>query len=182
MPIVVPPRLVALCGPAGCGKSTCAEYLLREWGYRVLKFASPLKEMLRGLGLNDEHLEGGLKERPCDLLAGRSPRHAMQTLGTEWGRMLMGTDFWADMWSQAASQVLKEGGKVVVDDCRFPNEMEAIRKLNGLSIGILREGLEPVAEHISEKHRIPTDTTILNNKGKRHLVAELCRTLGLDQG
>lgn len=177
--IVSPPRLVALCGLAGSGKSTCSEFLTREWGYQTIKFASPLKEMLRALGLTNEHLEGSRKEEPCEQLAGNSPRHAMQTLGTEWGRALMGENFWADMWSQAAFRTVQEGGKVVVDDCRFPNELEAVRKLGGVSIGILRSGLLPVLEHESERHQLYTDHTLLNDRERDQMLSNLCNLLGL---
>ena len=42
--------------------------------------------MLYQLGLGEAHIEGALKEVPCELLGGKTPRYAMQTLGTEWGR------------------------------------------------------------------------------------------------
>jgi hypothetical protein len=80
-------RLIALTGYAGSGKSTLADILACEHGFTVVKFAGPLKAMLRALGLDEREIEGDLKEQPCQLLAGHTPRRAMQTLGTEWGRV-----------------------------------------------------------------------------------------------
>jgi hypothetical protein len=178
---VTPPVLVAICGLAGSGKSTCAEFLVREWGYTNIKFASPIKEMLRALGLNDNHLEGGLKEIPTALLAGQSPRHAMQTLGTEWGREQMGLDFWVDIWRLSAAKIIGEGGKVVVDDCRFPNELRAIRFLNGQAVTIQRPvERKPVLPHRSETTPSNTDFVITNDGGRAHLLQQLCSTLGLN--
>ncbi len=136
--------------------------------------------MLRALGLSPAHLEGDLKETPTELLAGQTPRWAMQTLGTEWGRELMGPDIWANAWEHAATLVLNEGGTVVVDDCRFPNELEAVRHLGGVAINILRPSLRIPWEHKSESHELPTDHTIVNDHDRTHLLDRLCAILKLN--
>src|SRR5690606_4187664 len=79
------PRIIALSGPAGSGKSTAAAYLVDK-GYTLIKFAGPLKAMCQAIGFTDWHLEGDGKERPLDWLQGKSPRQFMQLLGTEFGR------------------------------------------------------------------------------------------------
>jgi hypothetical protein len=152
---------------------------VREWGYTPLKFAGPIKEMLRALGLNDKHLEGELKELPSDLIGGQSPRHAMQTLGTEWGRMVMGRNFWADMWVHNATRILDEGRKVVVDDCRFPNELQSVLSLGGTSVGIRRPNLNPVWAHVSEEHYLGADYEIINDRDTEHLLTQLRKIINL---
>lgn len=132
------PNVIALVGNAGAGKSTVAEYLTKVHNYHVVKFAGPLKTMLRAIGLDDEEIEGSRKEVPCDLLCGKTPRHAMVTLGTEWGRDHIGADFWSGLWEDAVCRVLDGGGRVVVDDCRFPNEMEIVLALGGIAWHIVR--------------------------------------------
>ena len=132
------PRIIALVGNAGAGKSTVADYLMREHGYVLIKFAGPLKAMLRAIGLDDEEIEGSRKEQPCDLLCGKTPRHAMVTLGTEWGRDLIGVDFWAGLWQEEAAMHLNAGHIVVVDDCRFPNEYAAVKEIGGMAWHIVR--------------------------------------------
>ena len=87
------PGLLGIHGKAGSGKSTAAQVLI-DGGFKRVKFADPLKNMLRAIGLTDQHIEGDLKEVPCDMLLGQTPRHAMQTLGTEWGRGCIGGEFW----------------------------------------------------------------------------------------
>lgn len=126
------PQIIALVGNAGAGKSTVADYLMREHGYRLVKFAGPLKSMLRAIGLDDDEIEGSRKEQPCDLLCGKTPRHAMVTLGTEWGRDLIGVNFWAGLWQEEAAMHLNAGHVVVVDDCRFENEMQSVQSLGGV--------------------------------------------------
>jgi hypothetical protein len=132
------PRIIALVGNAGAGKSTVAEYLQEVHRYQLVKFAGPLKNMLRAIGLDDEEIEGSLKEQPCDLLCGKTPRHAMVTLGTEWGRDQIGVDFWAGLWEEEACAYLNSGQLVVVDDCRFPNELEKVLRRRGVVWRIVR--------------------------------------------
>ncbi len=126
------PPVIALTGLAGSGKSTASKYLVEKHGYQLVKFAGPLKDMLRAIGLSEEQIEGSLKEEPCEWLQGATPRHAMQTLGTQWGRDCIGPSFWIELWVRRVNQIIAAGGHVVVDDCRFPNEANEARKLGGV--------------------------------------------------
>lgn len=125
------PLVVALSGAAGSGKSTAAQYLVDRHGYTRVRFAGPLKAAMAALGLSDRQIEGDMKEAPAAILCGKTPRYAMQTLGSEWGRNTIGEDFWIGLWRHAATDIIEGGGRVVVDDCRFPNEAAAIRKMGG---------------------------------------------------
>ncbi|WP_367354162.1 AAA family ATPase [Agrobacterium pusense] len=126
------PPVIALTGLAGSGKSTASKYLVEKHGYQLVKFAGPLKDMLRAIGLSEAQIEGELKEEPCEWLQGATPRHAMQTLGTQWGRACIGPSFWIELWVRRVNQIIAKGGRVVVDDCRFPNEADEVRKLGGV--------------------------------------------------
>lgn len=126
------PPVIALTGLAGSGKSTASKYLVEKHGYQLVKFAGPLKDMLRAIGLSEEQIEGELKEEPCEWLQGATPRHAMQTLGTQWGRACIGPSFWIELWVRRVNLIIAEGGRVVVDDCRFPNEAAEVRKFGGV--------------------------------------------------
>lgn len=126
------PPVIALTGLAGSGKSTASKYLVEKHGYQLVKFAGPLKDMLRAIGLGEGHIEGAHKETDLAMLSGHTPRHAMQTLGTEWGRKCMGEDFWTNLWRSRVDSVLAFDGRIVVDDCRFANEAAEVRKLGGV--------------------------------------------------
>ncbi|WP_227271255.1 deoxynucleotide monophosphate kinase family protein [Roseobacter weihaiensis] len=139
------PRLIGLVGRAGAGKSTAAEIIAAE-GFTRTRFAAGLKAMLSALfaaaGLPPceiaRRIEGDLKEAPDAILDGVSPRQAMITLGTEWGRDLISSGLWVSIWETRARSILAAGSSAVVEDVRFPNEIDAIRRLGGVIVFIDR--------------------------------------------
>ena len=149
-------RLIALTGYAGSGKSTVAKHLVEKHGFTLVKFAGPLKQMMRCLALGDREIEGDLKEQPHPVLCGKSPRQAMQMLGTDWGREKIGAALWVNVAVDAAHRALDHGGSVVIDDCRFENEGEAIRRLGGEVVLVQRPGVGPVNGHVSEQLATPS--------------------------
>jgi hypothetical protein len=155
--------IIAFSGLAGSGKSTAAAHLVERHGFERIRFAGPLKDMMRALGLSEREIEGDLKEKPCALLCGHTPRHGMQTLGTEWGRTQLGVNLWINAW-RAAVDRLAPTVPVVVDDCRFPNEAEAILAAGGDIVRIVRTGAGVgAAGHSSEGHQLPFVFSIENN-------------------
>ena len=100
--------IVGITGFKGSGKSTVAN-VFTQHGYAYKPFAGPLKAMLMALLLGAEvpqelavrALYGDLKESPMESLGGRTARHAMQTLGTEWGRDLISPSLWTDAWKRS---------------------------------------------------------------------------------
>jgi hypothetical protein len=156
-------KFIALTGPAGVGKSTVAREIWMEAARRgvvaiKLSFATPLKEMVRTLLRQTEMSESDVtfwmndrvaREEPCPKLMGRTVRHAMQTLGTEWGRDCIDQDFWADMMVVKA---LKSGADLVIfDDARFLTEKEAIERAGGGALFELhRSGISYPEGHRSE--------------------------------
>lgn len=154
--------IIGLTGYAGSGKSTAAKHLVEKHGFTQVKFAGPLKQMMRCLGLGDREIEGDLKEVPHPVLNYKTPRYAMQTLGTEWGRELIGQNLWVNVGVESTHQALGEGSQVVIDDCRFPNEAAAIKELGGVIIKINRPGVEPVNAHASESQELPVDWEVYN--------------------
>ena len=170
-------QLIAFCGPIGAGKTTAAAYLVEEFGYRRVRFAGPLKDMLRALGLSDSEIDGARKEQPCDLLGGKTPRYAMQALGTEWGRDLICSDLWIRAWYKAVSDI-PEGVGIVADDLRFPNEARAISDFkHSKIIKVSRPGVLPSASHVSELQTFPINAEIINDGDKFRLYDKLDQLL-----
>lgn len=173
--------VVGLTGLAGSGKSTAAERLISRHGFERGKFANALKEMLRTLlryrgadeAMIERMIEGDLKEVRASLLGGRTPRYAMQTLGTEWGRDVIDADLWVD--TETAAILARKPAKIVFDDVRYPNEVAAIRRLGGEIWRVSRtiadhehakSGVAAAASHPSESLGAIPDR-LLGNYGYR---------------
>jgi hypothetical protein len=164
-------RIVGLTGLIGSGKTTVALHLVEHHNFTRVRFAGPLKAMMAALGLSPEEIEGDLRAEPCDLLGGKTPRQAMQTLGTEWGREMIHPDLWVRAWRKQ----LDRQYNVIVDDVRFPNEAAAILGAGGSGtlVRLVRGGgshLSSGARHQSEVQDFPVDFTIQNNGSIDQLV------------
>jgi len=182
--LINPPILIGLCSPRpGSGKTTVAETLVQQHGFTRLSFATPLKAMMRTFflesGVSPEEADRlitdpALKELPAPSLLGTTPRYAMQTLGTEWGRMCIDKDIWVSAAINKAKSLLNSGRSVVFDDTRFPNEVEALFDLDGYLVNIIRPDAahsDAVIGHASEGAISPdmADYTIPNDRDIEHL-------------
>lgn len=168
-----PPKVIAFTGLRMSGKSTASKVLIEKHGYVDVKFADPLKNMLRAFyrtcGMNDEEsercLEGDLKEVPCKFLLGKTPRFAMQRLGTEW-RDLFGMHLWSDI-TKMRIESGSCGRRIVVSDYRFQHEADALDELGALKIRIIGDHAidDEAATHVSETTilEVPEDVVIYND-------------------
>lgn len=164
--------LIGLCGLPANGKGTIAKHLAQKHGFVHTKMAGTLKDMLRVMlrdaGLDDEMvermIEGDLKETPQPFLGNRSPRWAMQTLGTEWGRDCICHSIWGDIWQLGALKSIENGKSVVVDDVRFEDEQARVKRLGGFIIHVTgRSGA--ASEHPSDRMDFMVADHVIENNG-----------------
>lgn len=141
-----PPRLVGIYSShAQSGKSEVSK-TLAQVGYWSVKFADPIKDMLRGLlasmgfrkELIERMIEGDLKEEVIPGFTTVTPRHMMQTMGTDWGREAIDQDLWVKVAEAKIDRLLSLEGRIVVDDVRRPNEFEALKRRGALMIHVVR--------------------------------------------
>lgn len=140
------PPIIGICGPARAGKDTVAR-VLTHMGYVKDSFAAPIRSFVASIcGLTLDQLEQ-VKDFPSDALDGKTPRYAMQTLGTEWGRTLLAQDIWINFLLRRST-----GQRLVVPDIRFENEAAAIVAHGGIIFKVERPGVEiPESTHSSEQ-------------------------------
>jgi len=142
------------------GKSTAADYLIEEFGYRRLSFAEPVKQKSLDM-LN----AGNFRAEPftrAELDANKSVfRPLLQWVGTELGREYVGDEnYWVNM---LAHQIDESDAPIVIDDARFPSEWEFLRQ-QGFTFAYIdrdreerfrtfveRQGGDPDREHDRER-------------------------------
>lgn len=150
-------RSIALCGKAGSGKDTVAQYLCEAHGYTRLAFADPLKEM-------------ALTVDPfISLVAGEPVRlsRIVQLRGWEQAKQMfpevrrtlqqmgqtvraLDRDFWVRTLLASA---LKARGPIVVSDMRYLNEYQSMHRAGFLTVRVVRPGAGlsgSAGAHISE--------------------------------
>ena len=134
-------HLIGIAGPARAGKDTLASYLLDnlsdDWSRS--SFADPIKAMLSVIGVDCSDDAKAV----IDDSYGVTPRHMMQTLGTEWGRNLIDGDIWVKDFAR-----LNAGKCVIVPDVRFENEADLVREHGVLIHLVGRGGID--GSHVSE--------------------------------
>lgn len=167
--------LIGLSGPEGAGKSLAAKLLSASLKTPIVPFAGPLKKMLEAAGVPPRNLYGTPADKlePLPMLCGKSARHAMQTLGTEW-RDTIGRDLWLNLWSANA------GESAIADDVRFSHEAEAILSRGGCIIRIVRSLADEnrQAHHASEAFQsVPFTFRVVNDKCPTLLLQNLTNGL-----
>lgn len=159
--------LIGIHGRARAGKDSIATVIKEAFPFEKYSFAAPIKDACNLIfGWDQRHADGELKE-VVDPFWGFSPRHAYQTLGTEWGRRLLRDD----LWIRRCEMLNQKGMNLVIPDVRFPNELEFIRKQGGVMIFVRRPatGNEiSLNTHASEAglwHLIKPEDVVIDNDG-----------------
>lgn len=198
--------LLGLTGVAQSGKSTVAEYLVNEYGFKEYLFSDGVKLALYRMNpiIMATHKHGDYSQDVVQYLqdvvddfgwdqAKQIPmvRELLQRMGTEAGREVHGQDVWVD---RTFNQMFKECGwdwkfeydkltkhatsDIVIPDLRFDNEAERIKHHGGVVIKVDR-GNRPVNGHSSEKGIDATliDVTLYNTGTLEDIKQGIDRTL-----
>ena len=76
-------KLIGIVGNAGHGKDTVADYLVNNYNFKKLSFATPLKQVCAIVfGLTDKEMNHE-KETPMARWFGLTPRKIFQFVGTD---------------------------------------------------------------------------------------------------
>jgi hypothetical protein len=143
--------ILGLSGKKHSGKSTVANHLVEKHGFLEMSWADPLKVHIGQnlMEFNHEQVFGDLKDT-VDEFWGDTPRAFLQKIGTDLFRE-MDEDFWVKIGSRKIKDWEKDRvEKIVVSDCRFPNEFKAIKDLGGFTLRVAREDYHTPDFHESE--------------------------------
>lgn len=180
-------QIIGITGRKFSGKDTTGNYFVDKYGFERIAYADPLKNASREIfDFNDEQLYGNEKETE-DEYWGITPRKALQFIGTDLFRNHIcellpgvGKDIWVSVLKRKIMNRLKKNpnAKFVVTDVRFPNELQAIKDLDGITIKIERESVNNKDTHESETliDELETDFVFSNNGTKEELFNQLKET------
>lgn len=139
--------IIGICGFANSGKDTIANILIEKYDFHKLSFASILKDIVSKIFDWDRKLlEGDTKESRewretkdewWSIKLGKeiTPRWVLQNIGTD----IMRNNFHQNIWILALEKQLDKYDKVVITDCRFPNEIEMIKTKGGIMVNVTRD-------------------------------------------
>jgi hypothetical protein len=139
--------IIGVCGLIGSGKDTIADYLVNIHEFRRDSFAATLKDAVSAVfGWDRDMLEGRTRssrewrEQQDQWWSTRlgiaiTPRWILQ----QWGTEVCRRGFHDDIWIASLENKLRNSrDDVVISDCRFPNEISAIRAQGGYVIRVAR--------------------------------------------
>ena len=152
--------IIGICGLIGSGKDTIADYLQNIHEFRRESFAATLKDAVAAVfGWDRDLLEGRTREsrawrEQVDAwwaarlnMPDLTPRLVLQKWGTEVARRSWHDDIWI---ASLENKLRKTTDDIVISDCRFPNEIKAVRDAGGIVIRVVR-GDEPVWYSIAKR-------------------------------
>jgi len=140
--------IVGITGLIGSGKDTIAEYLITQHGFKKLSFAASLKDAVAAVFGWDRNLlegttpEGRVWREQVDQWWAKklnmphlTPRWVLQYWGTEVCRHGFHNDIWV---ASLENQLRQTKDNTVITDCRFINELDAIKNADGVTVRVSR--------------------------------------------
>jgi len=140
--------IIGVLGLINSGKTTISSILEKNHNFKQLSFADSLKEAVSSIfGWPLEMIQGNTPESRLwrddvdEWWANRlqipelTPRWILQQWGTTIGRNSFHNDIWI---ASLQRKLINNKDNIVINDCRFANEIEAIRESGSKFIKVIR--------------------------------------------
>lgn len=189
--------IIGLGGRKESGKSALSK-VCKEYGYEVVRFAEPLKQLVSSLihvkreeldALKNVEREYVFYDMDCQFIAKETDidfhfikeklggkvfhtvRELLQIIGTDIIREKQSDWHVRKTLEYIESEEIKDKN-VVIDDLRFPNERKMIESLGGTCWFIIRPRIDNISNHISETSLIWQDfeNVIVNDESLEYLI------------
>lgn len=144
-------KIIAITGLKGSGKDSTADYIVKNYAnYEKDSFAATVKDSVSAIFGWDRKMLAGetpydreLREKKDEFWSEKlgydvTPRIAMQKIGTDTLRNHFDKNIWI---YSLEHRLLNSDKNIIITDCRFKNEIDALKKHNALFIRVERNPL-----------------------------------------
>ena len=185
--------IISISGLIGSGKDTAADYLCTFHGFKRMSFGAALKDAVAVIfNWERELVEGSTKasrewrEQVDPWWAKRlniphlTPRWVLQQWGTDVARRAFHDEIWV---ASVENKLLNNKDDIVITDCRFLNELTAVKNAGGITMRTHR-GKDPNWLDIAAIVNTTTDEAVrihcLEQLAKFEVHASEYSSVGLD--
>jgi len=144
--------IIGLCGYARSGKDSLGLLLVERHGFKRFAHADKVREYCYRINPIIIHLGRSMELRElvdsvgweeakhtCDMV-----RRLLQVVGNE-TRNVLGEDVWVNaLWNDVTKAIGEGHKRIVITDCRYANEGDAVKKAGGDMLEISRPGFGPI--------------------------------------
>jgi hypothetical protein len=176
--------LVGITGKAGSGKDTIGDYLVKQYGFKKIALADPIKRLVKDVFALDDYTvyDRIAREKPLKRWKGWTVRKLLQFIGTELFRNNIDDAVWVkSLWYKVQDD--KENN-YTINDIRFPNEQQFLKKnakKNFICLKVTRPkcaGKVGLKKHASEAYDLEGDFCIENNETFEKLYNKVDEIMG----
>lgn len=186
------PTIIMISAWKGSGKDTAADYLVKEFGFKRLGFADPLKDLCSSLFNVKRRMfdDAADKESPIMYMPVQAKdgfsKNVTDFMAKEFktGSAFESEKYWTpralailvgstmrsvnpDFWVEKAISQCQPGQKYVISDCRYKNEIESVKRAgaNVITVRINRFDTSPSDDPSERDLDDYKFDVVINNKG-----------------
>jgi len=181
--------IIGITGKANAGKDTIADYLVKNYGYKRISLAEPIKRLVKDVFALDDYTvyDREAREKELEKWPGWSVRKLLQFIGTELFRKNIDDAIWVKSLLYKIKKSENEFGynDYTCSDIRFPNELSYLKNHTEpgefFCIKVVRPGKNGdvgIKGHESEAYDLQGDFEIINDGNFEYLYNKVEKIIG----